>query len=64
METSCLNNTKVADGFETLIELTHRNKIIEKINKNTNTNNNVINLRDKGDDCSDFCFQVLRRCGH
>ena len=64
METSCLNNTKVADGFETLIELTHRNKIIEKINKNTNTNNNAINLMDKKDDCSDFCIQVLRRCWH
>ena len=67
METSCLNNTKVADGFETLIELTHRNKIIEKINKNTNTNNNVITLRNiKGgvgsDDC--FCVRVLRCCGY
>ena len=59
METSCLNNTKVADGFETLIELTHRN-----INKNTKTNNKAITLRDKGDFCSDFCFRVLRCCGY
>ena len=63
METSCLNNTKVADGFETLIELTHRNKIIEKINKNTNTNNNVITLRNIEEDVDSdgcVCIRVLR----
>ena len=30
METSCLKNKNVADAFETLIEITHREKIKDK----------------------------------
>ena len=45
METSCLNNTNVADSFETLLELTHRNKITEN-NKKNNTNSNDLNNKE------------------
>ena len=32
METSCMKNTNVADAFETLIEITHREAIKQKNN--------------------------------
>ena len=34
METSCLKNTNVSDAFETLIELTNREMMKNKNNKN------------------------------
>ena len=48
LETSCLKNTNVADGFETLIELTYREKI-EKYEFNLE---------------SSFCIACINRCSN
>lgn len=47
METSCMKNTNVADAFETLIEITHREAIKQK-----NNDDQKITLS-KGDDNKD-----------
>ena len=50
METSCLDSRSVADGFETLIELTYFDKIINKEDK---VENNIkLNALNKQACCS------------
>ena len=52
METSCLNNTNVADAFETLIEITN---IESKKNGNKNDNNNIKLSKQKNIKKKCFC---------
>ena len=50
METSCLKNTNVADAFQTLIELTNRENIINTKNDNFNITKKSFNSKNKNND--------------
>ncbi len=50
METSCLKNTNVADAFETLIELTHREIMTKAQTMNNDpSNKNIVITNEKGE---------------
>ena len=54
LETSCLKNTNVADGFETLIELTYREKMEKNKDDKEGENIKINNSKnEEGSRC--FC---------
>ena len=56
METSCLNNENVADAFETLIEITYREKIKEKNIDGKEANNITISPEKKINSSNAYCY--------
>ena len=51
METSCLKNQNVADAFETLIEITHREKIKDKKEPSEN-----IKITNETPNYTNYCY--------
>ena len=65
METSCLNNTKVADSFETLIELAYRDDPIKSEDNNIMSQPIMLYPDTISEDQDDACFCIrIIPCKH